>query len=290
MESETNGEKAVVLDVRPLSGVVFEPGRIMGKARCEPGWSWHVQAMPDYDFWHVLAGTGSMTVNGSRYPIAPGCCFTLRPGDRIDVEQHPDDRLTVIYCHFRKAVEDAGGEAGRFSPPRRRVEVHDGARFEALMGRLLELRDMPPLWSEVEFDYTVKLLLLELYRSERESHPAGRASARHRELVRRASDSLRQGAWAEADLEAAAAEAGVSQRYLSQLFKRHTGRTLKSYAAGLRMERARLLLAESDMPVTQIAETLGYADLYSFSKLFKAYSGTSPSGYRKRSPAATPLD
>ncbi|WP_217595133.1 AraC family transcriptional regulator [Cohnella sp. GbtcB17] len=288
MEPGANEEQAVVRDVRPLSGVAFEPGRIMGKARCEPGWSWHVQAMPDYDFWHVLSGTGSMTVNGSRYPIVPGCCFTLRPGDRIDVEQHPDDRLTVIYCHFRAAVDDE--KAGNFSPPRRRVEVHDGARFEALMGRLLELRDMPPLWAEVEFDYTVKLLLLELYRSERETQTAGRASVRHRELVRRASDSLRQGAWAEGDLEAVAAEAGVSQRYLSQLFKRHTGRTLKSYAAGLRMERARLLLAESDMPVTQIADTLGYADLYSFSKLFKAYAGTSPSGYRKRSPAAVPLE
>ncbi|MFD2331209.1 AraC family transcriptional regulator [Cohnella sp. GCM10020058] len=288
MESGTNGENTSVRDVRPLSGVAFGPGRIMGKARCEPGWSWHVQAMPDYDFWHVLAGTGIMTVNGSRYPIASGCCFTLRPGDRIDVEQHPDDRLTVIYCHFRTTVDDE--KAGSFSPPCRRVEVHDGARFEALMGRLLELQDMPPLWAEIEFDYTVKLLLLELYRSERETLPAGRASMRHRELVRRASDSLRQGAWAEADLEAVAEEAGVSQRYLSQLFKRHTGRTLKSYAAGLRMERARLLLAESDLPVTQIADTLGYADLYSFSKLFKAYSGTSPSGYRKRSPAATPLE
>lgn len=277
-------DRAAAQSAFPLAGVAFEPGDSMGKARCEPGWSWQVQAMPDFDLWYALAGRGSMVVNGQRYPIVPGTCFALRPGDRVEAEQHPEDRLTVIFAHFQTRG------AADFEAPQRRVEVHDDARFESLMGRLLELRDMPPLWAEAEFDYTVKLLLLELYRSERQAQPAGKATQRQRDVVRRASDRLREGAWTASDFEALAAEAGVSQRYLSELFKRHTGRTLKSYAAGLRMERARLLLAESDMPVTQIAEALGYADLYSFSKLFKAHTGTSPSGYRRRAPAAMPVE
>ncbi|WP_168735509.1 helix-turn-helix transcriptional regulator [Cohnella fermenti] len=281
MRTEGEAREAAGRGASPIALVELEPGRSMGKARCEPGWSWQVKEMPDYDLWYAVAGRGSIAVNGQRHPIAPGCCFTLRPGDRIEAEQHPDERLTVMFVHFQAS---AAGGTGGFRAPDCRVEVGDTARFESLMGRLLELRDMPPAWAEAEFDCTLKLLLLELYRSERQQPLAGRSTLRQRELVRTASDRLRQGAWTAADFDSLAAEAGVSQRYLSELFKRHTGRTLKTYAAGLRMERARLLLAESGMPITRIAEALGYADLYSFSKLFKEHNGLSPSEYRRRAP------
>jgi YesN/AraC family two-component response regulator len=58
---------------------------------------------------------------------------------------------------------------------------------------------------------------------------------------------------------------------------------MKTFLARARVERACQLLAESTMNVSQIAETMGYSDIYFFSKQFKQFVGESPLRYRNRS-------
>ena len=46
-----------------------------------------------------------------------------------------------------------------------------------------------------------------------------------------------------------------------------------------RMEHARALLAESDLPVQDIALRIGYENAMTFSRIFKTYFGLSPRNY-----------
>ena len=50
----------------------------------------------------------------------------------------------------------------------------------------------------------------------------------------------------------------------------------------LRIERARLLLAETDMPITMIAADLGYSSSQHFATSFRRDTGTTPSRYRRQ--------
>lgn len=267
-----------------LTAVSIEPGRSMGKALCEPGWSWRIESLPDYDLWYALSGSGSMRINGEWFPISAGVCFLLRPGDRIEAEQHADDRLRVIFIHFQAHA----GAGLSWHPPARRAEIADTIRFEQLLNRLLELRDTSPDWSELEFSWTLKLLLLELHRLERLTDGKERASYKHKQTVHRLIDMLRQSIGSDPDFERLAEAAGLSKRYISLLFKQHTGLPLKQYVTKLRMERARALLAETTMTASQIAEAVGYADVFVFSKIFKAYHGISPTAYREQAPYGHP--
>lgn len=269
----------------PLLGVAIEPGRSMGKARCEPGWSWRVERMSDYDLWHVLSGSGSMRINGESFPINAGVCFLLRPGDRVEADQHPDDRLSVIFIHFRAS---SGSVDALCPPPPRYSEIVDTNRFESLLNRLLELHDTSPDWSELEFEWTMKLLLLELHRVERMTDGKERSTYKHKQTVHRLIDLLRQHIGSRPDYDRLADAAQLSKRYVSLLFKQHTGLSLKQYVTKLRMERARALLAETGMTAAQIAEAVGYADLYVFSKMFKEYHGVAPTYYRERTPFGRP--
>ncbi|MFW5490657.1 MAG: response regulator transcription factor [Desulfovibrio sp.] len=88
-------------------------------------------------------------------------------------------------------------------------------------------------------------------------------------------------------LEEAAEFGHVSPSYLSRLFKKSTGENFVSYTTRLRMEQAKELLKQSDLPITAIALELSYNDVQYFYKSFKKMFGMSPSEYRKQASAET---
>ncbi|WP_215176560.1 response regulator transcription factor [Paenibacillus albidus] len=75
----------------------------------------------------------------------------------------------------------------------------------------------------------------------------------------------------------------VNGNYVSQLFKKETGRTFTEYLTTLRIEYACELLMNSDLTISEIAEKSGYSDYFYFSRLFKRSKGMSPSAYRRKS-------
>lgn len=79
--------------------------------------------------------------------------------------------------------------------------------------------------------------------------------------------------------------ASISSLSVSQfkvLFAKHTRKTLGQYLLMLRMEKARALLANTDMPIMIVAENTGYTDQSAFTRRFQNYHGISPSGYKQR--------
>jgi len=79
--------------------------------------------------------------------------------------------------------------------------------------------------------------------------------------------------------------ANISSLSVSQfkvLFAKHTRKTLGQYLLMLRMEKARALLANTDMPIRIIAESIGYTDQSAFTRRFQNYHGISPGKYKQR--------
>lgn len=74
---------------------------------------------------------------------------------------------------------------------------------------------------------------------------------------------------------------GVSCPYLYKIFHKRFNMSLKQYIIKYKLDRAKKLLIETDMSVTQIANSVGYNSVLDFSKLFKAKEGVSPQKYRE---------
>jgi two-component system response regulator YesN len=81
-------------------------------------------------------------------------------------------------------------------------------------------------------------------------------------------------------LDDVADELGYSVSYISAIFKRNDSSFTK-YLTSVRMEQAKLLLANPDNKLVTIANEIGYDDPYYFSHCFKKYFGVSPLEYRK---------
>ena len=68
--------------------------------------------------------------------------------------------------------------------------------------------------------------------------------------------------------------------YLSNLFKKETGRTITDFISQRRVEQASNLLRTTAMQVQDVAICCGIPDANYFSKVFKKYTGMSPAEYR----------
>jgi len=73
----------------------------------------------------------------------------------------------------------------------------------------------------------------------------------------------------------------LSIPYFSSCFKRITGQNYSEYLRDKRLEKAKQLLAETDLKIYQISHTVGYGDEKHFSKMFSKYVGCSPLKYKK---------
>ena len=72
----------------------------------------------------------------------------------------------------------------------------------------------------------------------------------------------------------------LNPSYLSTLFHRVMRQSPISYVNSVRIERARILLRNTDLPVSQIASSLGFSQDIYFYRLFKRLSHETPSEYR----------
>jgi len=74
----------------------------------------------------------------------------------------------------------------------------------------------------------------------------------------------------------------LSKNYFCKFFKDCTGQTVFEYAQKIRIDEACKLLMATNKKVIEIAMSVGYKDLKFFNKVFKRYTDTTPSEYRKR--------
>ncbi len=77
-----------------------------------------------------------------------------------------------------------------------------------------------------------------------------------------------------------AKEVGISPYYLSKLFKESEGTGYIEYTTKLRMDYAKEQLGSTDRSVKEICRDAGYQDPNYFSRIFKKWTGMTPTEYR----------
>lgn len=73
----------------------------------------------------------------------------------------------------------------------------------------------------------------------------------------------------------------ISPSYFSRLFTKETGENFSMYVSKLKVKWAKSLLEETDMPINEISNELGFSEAGYFIKIFKKYEGVTPFIYRK---------
>lgn len=257
------------------SSFILKPS--FAKIVCEPGWKWQKREKPlaNYDLFFVWSGEGELVLNGQSYTIGKGSCFLFRPGDHTSATHHPQKPLVLTYIHF-----DVLDQVERIPKPYRVLE--DTVDFEYLLSRYVRLFLVKTYAAEEEAQLILKQLLIHLLRDDllERSAVESRASNQLAEAIHEIANYIRQNPGHAHRVEDLAQRAQLSPRYFSIKFKELIGVSVQAYMIRTRIDRAKHLLMHAGMNVTEVADALGYRDIFFFSRQFKQYTGKSPSEIR----------
>ncbi|MFD0678330.1 MULTISPECIES: response regulator transcription factor [unclassified Paenibacillus] len=149
---------------------------------------------------------------------------------------------------------------------------HDPQVLTQRISRLHECRstDEAYVWMKAETDG-----FLHTYHQWQSKHSANAISKAIRYMKEHFSEPL--------SLQQVASQVHLNTTYFSHLFKKETGCSFVNFLIELRMERAKQLLSNTDMNVTEVSGMIGYDLPNYFAKLFKQSTGLSPKEFRKLS-------
>jgi AraC family transcriptional regulator len=186
---------------------------------------------------------------------------------------------------FRRVAAEAGAEPGRVEVLNH-VAVRDPLLEQtgmALLGELAAGGLASPLYVEsLAQALSVHLLRRHssLGRARSRGLEPGRAGRLSEAALRSVTDYVGDNLSGDLSLSGMAAAANLSPYHFARAFKRSTGLTPHQYALRRRIERAKEMLLDTDLPVGLVARRAGFASPGHFSQQFKRAVGVPPSALR----------
>lgn len=236
-------------------------------------WSWDSPERGHYNLWICTEGAAQMRCGETDYPVQPWTVFVFPPEmavrGRIEEES---GALTNFSAHWTPITSAGAGQIPFFTLTIREVDTVQ-ALIQALI-RLSVFHD--PLSRQQEA--WVLLELLGLLWRERQTPNTSHADT----MIYRQIERMRSGRHLFESVESLAVEAGLSRVHYTRHFRRITGDSPNYFLIKQRVERACILLRETNWTIGTIAETVGYADVYFFSRQFRRVLGKSPGQFRSR--------
>lgn len=267
-----------------------------GREKCVPGH--RVEGVRDHFLFHyVLGGSGRARIGGKRAQLSAGDGFLYTPGESLSYQASRDDPWE--YCWVGFAGTDAEAvllEAGLLPGA---VLCGSGVAFglrDLMLDLIRNLRVRSGGFRLRSEGYLY--FILGAIRDVTGAAAGSRGGGAHGRRARGAAASRRKrGASASSyvnevirfihmnyqrpvSVGAVVDYIGLERTYLSSLFVRSTGTSIRDYLIEYRMKRARELLAESHYSIAQVAESVGYPGYYTFARRFKKRTGVTPSEFR----------
>lgn len=245
------------------------------------------QPTSDYAIAITFAGEIDYTTSDEAGKLQPAQVLILEPNTTLNATGKNVDLLFLV---VPSAVVIQHAVSMRLVPPKSTVAfpslpIEEDEDLNDLLARFtVELVAEKP-GRDIVMHAIVEQLLVQVLRrysiakrsEELELSRVGLIDRRIRRSVELMHNQLDQ----ELSLRDLAAASYLSPFHFARLFKKLTGATPHSYLAAIRSNKAQLLLAESDLSITEIGTRVGYLSASHFTKAFRQATGTTPREFRK---------
>ncbi len=248
-----------------------------GREHCQPDYE---IKRPGFDYWgleFVAQGEGSLILDGTTYSLSGGTLFAYGPGISQDITT--DSRQTMVK-YFIDFAGTRGEELLReFGPaPGSVMQTSAPGEVLAVFDELIRcgLRNSP-------FRQRMAELLLEylIVRIGELSIPYGTAGSPAFANYRRCRQTIEDGWRHLHSLSEIAEKCHLAPEYLCRLFQRFDHVTPYQYLLRLKMSHAATLLQTPGTTVKEVADALGFGDVFHFSRVFKKINGLPPARFAR---------
>jgi len=252
-----------------------------GKVICAPDWSWDTApGLAEYDLVTILKGNGTYRIDGEVYPALPGVAMLLRKGQRVIGQRDPDNPMTMIFVHF----DFLDSKRRKITPPvssipRTHRILDQPAFFHDLLTELYEAFHIQK--NRLAADDWLRVILRTLIKQDSRSTWTG-YERQQADNFKSLCAKISQSPGSPWRISSLAAEFHCTADHFGRLFQKYIGFSPGEFIIQSRISAANSLLQSSSHPIGQIAEMLGYSDIYAFSRQFRQKTGMTPSACRKR--------
>lgn len=253
---------------------------------------------------YVVRGNGMHGFGGSHYEIQAGDVFIINPGEVHSYHVENGEEMEIINCLFMpslipdtllRELEITDSMDFFYVHPFLKSEVRFNHRLNlhgqdafivsSLLDNMLrEFGSRGPGYTTILRMQLIELLLLlsryyTLVQKQRSTMPSPRQLEREM-TARRVYGYLERNFDKKITLQSLAELYNISIRQLNRVMQLEYGKSVIDVLHEIRINRAKLLLMESDEKVITIATMVGYEDPSFFNRLFHRHAGCSPRKYR----------
>lgn len=232
-----------------------------GQQACEPNHIWGPGVRLYWLIHYVVSGKGIFRIDGKEHAVSPGSVFVIPPYEEAMYQADKDEPWEYMWVGFR-----VGGEL----PVKLDPVIHCPEAYNIFRS----MPDSQRLTGGTKAYATG--LLWQFFSLLLDAHiPI-------EDAVSVAQSYIHSKYMYPLSVEDIANTVGLERSYFTTLFTRRVGISPGKYLQTYRMEVAADLLKRGDKSVSLTAQSVGYGDIYTFSKTFKRHFGVSPSQYAKK--------
>ncbi len=233
----------------------------------EQPWTHPKRNIDSYEIIYVVEGTVYLQEESEQFTLQKGDVYLLSPHKTHGGWQESRGKTSFYWVHF--LADDIS--ALQIAPGL--LSIPDDYRFSVLMRQLLHIANAPA-YPRYALQSALLQLLGELSVMQKAAERSGSP------LVVRVSEYIRLNAQNRITVRSVAEVFGYNADYVSSLFRRQFGLSLKRYISAQQVAAAKKLLVTTNMPVKELATQMGWPDENEFNHFFKYHAGVAPNQFR----------
>ena len=248
-----------------------------GFEHCIPSYSIQRRTFPFCGVEYVVSGNGTVKFAGVEHRLQPGSLFSYGPRVPQDIFTDPQRTLGKYFVDFTGARAQRL-LAGCNLRPGTVVEVFPPLDIQPLFDELIRVGRHGTPQAHLICARILEAMLIKGTESSRVS--AGRESLAFA-TFQRCRDHIQRNFLRLHSLEELAVECQVDDAYVCRLFQKFDHQTPSRRLLALKMNYAAERLRSPGVLVKQVAEEIGFANQFHFSRSFKSIFGVSPRALTK---------
>lgn len=235
-----------------------------------------------YVLGFVKSGNGTLKMGGEIYHLEQGDALLALPGRDIYYETDQNKPWTYMWIGFSGVRVEMNLSVAGFSKENPIHKVRCGEQIGVYIDLIMEAYQTSAQ-DRLKRNGMLLLIFSELIKDydKYAGNTGGIRTDQGAVYVKEAARYMDAHYNEKIKIQEVADHVGVNRSYLASSFQKVLGCSPHGYLVKVRMEKARSLLAGTDLQICLVADSVGYTDPLAFTKIFKSSFGMSPRTYRK---------
>lgn len=251
-----------------------------GSQICNSGHAYGPEIRTEYLVHIVLSGKGYYTVDSKTYEIGPQTAFLIYPGVSTYYHASEDDPWTYIWVGFNGIKAEASLKHAQFSKDNPVVQIQNVEPFVNVVNGMLASSQLTYANDLAREGYLYQFVSLLIQDRQSQNNIEEVHDYSYQVYVDHTLEYIEHNYDKYIKVQGIADYIGINRSYLTNCFKSILKMSPQEYILNYRMNQASILLKNTNLPVSKIANNVGYDDALNFSKAFKKTYGINPTNYR----------